>query len=80
MDALFDHILISAQIGVMKPDVTAFRVALQTVGAAPGEVVLIDDSLTNIRAAQAMGMHAVLVRPETDVRAELQPYLDDPSP
>ena len=80
IDALFDHILISAQIGVMKPDVTAFRVALQTVGAAPGEVVLIDDSLTNIRAAQALGMHAVLVRPETDVRAELQPYLDDPSP
>lgn len=80
LDPLFDHILISAQIGVMKPDVTAFRVALQTVGALPGEALFIDDSLTNVRAAQSLGMPAILVRPDTDVRAELQPYLDCPSP
>lgn len=80
LDSLFDHILISARIGVMKPDVTAFRVALQTVGALPGEALFIDDSLTNVRAAQSLGMPTILVRPDTDVRAELQPYLDCPSP
>ncbi len=80
LDALFDHVLISAQIGVMKPDVTAFRVALQTVGAAPCEALLIDDSLTHVRAAQSLGMPTILVRHGTDVRAELQPYLDNPAP
>lgn len=80
LDSLFDHILISARIGVMKPDVTAFRVALQTVGALPGEALFIDDSLTNVRAAQSLGMPTILVRPDTDVRAELQPYLNCPSP
>ncbi len=80
LDSLFDHILISARIGVMKPDVTAFPVALQTVGMLPGEALFIDDSLTNVRAAQSLGMPAILVRPDTDVRAELQPYLDCPSP
>jgi putative hydrolase of the HAD superfamily len=79
IDDLFDQVLISAKLGVMKPDVTAFRVALQTLKLAPQEVVYIDESLTNIRAAQPLGLHTILFRPELDLRAELAHYLD-PSP
>ena len=32
---LFDHVLISALMGMMKPDPTVYRVALQSVRAAP---------------------------------------------
>lgn len=72
---LFDPVLVSAQMGVMKPDPTAFRVALHELRVAPREAVLIDDSLPNVRAAQAVGMHALLFRPETNLRADLAPYL-----
>lgn len=75
---LFDHILISAQMGVMKPDPTAFRAALHAIQAAPHEVVLVDDTLANVRAAQALGLHAILFRPDTDVRIELAHYLESP--
>ena len=75
---LFDHILISAKLGVMKPDVTVFRVALQTFKMAPQEVVYIDEALTNIRAAQPLGFHTILFRPEMDLRAELAHCLDQP--
>jgi putative hydrolase of the HAD superfamily len=77
---LFDPVLVSAQIGVMKPDPTAYRVALHELRVAPREAVLIDDTLANVRAAQAVGMHALLFRPETNLRQELAPYLSDSTP
>ncbi len=73
---LFDHVLISALIGVMKPDVTAFRVALQALQVAPHEAIFVDDSLTNIRAASALGIHAILFKGEIDFRAEFAKYLE----
>ena len=76
---LFDHILISAQIGVMMPDPTAYRVALHTLKAAPHETILIDDSLTNVRGAQALGIHTILFRPGTDLRSELRKFLETES-
>ncbi len=76
LNDLFDHILISAEIGVMKPDVTAYRVALRTLNVAAPQAVFIDASLPNIRAAQSEGLVTILYRPETDVRAELIPLLE----
>ncbi|MBI5959531.1 MAG: HAD family phosphatase [Chloroflexi bacterium] len=74
---LFDHCFISAYMGMMKPDPTAFRVALQTLHVLPHEAVFIDDSLPNIRAAQALSINAVLFRADTDLRTELAKYLRD---
>ncbi len=68
---LFDHVFVSAQIGVMKPDTTAYRVALQALNVRAHEVLFVDDALADVRAAQALGMQAILFRPETDLRAEL---------
>jgi putative hydrolase of the HAD superfamily len=73
---LFDPVLISAQIGVMKPDITAYRVALQALQTAPHEAIFVDDSLTNVRAAQTMGIHAILFRGGLDLRQEVAKILD----
>jgi len=73
---LFDHILISAQIGMMKPDPTVYRVALHTAGAAPHETVFIDDSLVNVRGAQPLGIHTILFRPELDLKAEITKLIE----
>lgn len=69
---LFDHILVSAEIGMMKPDPTAFRVALQALQAPPQHVMFVDDALPNIRGAQQLGINAILFRNDTDLRAELK--------
>jgi putative hydrolase of the HAD superfamily len=71
IDTLFDHVLISAEIGVMKPDPTAYRVALQALEAGPQQTILVDDSLVNVRGAQPLGIHTILFRPEIDLRSEL---------
>jgi epoxide hydrolase-like predicted phosphatase len=74
---LFDHILISALMGMMKPDPTVYRVALQSVGAAPHEAVFVDDSLVNVRGAQPLGIHTILFRPELDLKAEITKLIDE---
>jgi epoxide hydrolase-like predicted phosphatase len=56
---LFDHVVISAEEGVCKPDARAFRVALARAGADPDEAVFVDDSLEHIAAARALGLRAV---------------------
>jgi HAD superfamily hydrolase (TIGR01509 family) len=74
---LFDHVLISALMGMMKPDPTVYRVALQAVHALPHEAVFIDDSLVNVRGAQPLGIHTILFRPELDLKAEITRLIED---
>jgi epoxide hydrolase-like predicted phosphatase len=74
---LFDHVLISALMGMMKPDPTVYRVALHSVRAAPHEAVFVDDSLVNVRGAQPLGIHTILFRPELDLKAEITKLIDE---
>jgi putative hydrolase of the HAD superfamily len=53
---LFDCVVISAEVGMRKPDEGIFRHALGSLGVRPGECVFIDDIEHNIRAAEAIGM------------------------
>ncbi|RPJ00294.1 MAG: HAD family phosphatase [Chloroflexi bacterium] len=76
LEDLFDHVLISAQMGMMKPDPTAYRVALQTCGVGPGEAILVDESLTNIRGAQPLGIHTIVFRPDLDLKAEINKCIE----
>jgi FMN phosphatase YigB (HAD superfamily) len=57
---LFDPILYSHEIGVVKPDEDAFRITLSTLGAQPGEVFFIDDASHNVESAQRLGIRAHL--------------------
>lgn len=53
---LFDIVVISAEVGMRKPDERIFRHALEGLGLEPHECVFIDDIEHNIRAAEAIGM------------------------
>jgi len=68
---LFDRVFISAQIGVMKPDPTAYRLALRELAVTPGEAVFVDAALAHVHAVRELGLHAILFRSDTDLRAEL---------
>ncbi len=56
---VFDAMIISAEVGLMKPDPRIYRLALERLGAAPGEAVFVDDMLVNVEAAQGVGMSAI---------------------
>lgn len=55
----FDDGVISARVGLVKPEPAIFALAAQRFGAAPAELLFIDDIAANVRAAQAAGWQAL---------------------
>ncbi len=72
---VFDHIVISAEVGVTKPDRRIFQLALDGLGVAPKESVFIDDFEENVKAASEIGMHAILFRDPAQTTTELRELL-----
>ncbi len=57
---LFDAVVISSECGIIKPDPRIFRLAAERLSVHPGEVVFVDDTLANVRAAENVGMRAIV--------------------
>ena len=61
-DEMFDVIVDSCELGVRKPDARIFHTTLRLLGGvAPERAVFLDDFAGNVRAARAIGMHAIHV-------------------
>jgi len=59
LDGLFDVEVISALVGVAKPDPAIFRLTLARLGTSPGATVFVDDYEPNVAAAAALGIRAI---------------------
>jgi epoxide hydrolase-like predicted phosphatase len=55
----FDGVIISAEVGLMKPDPQIYRLAAESVGVAATEALFVDDFRENIAAARAVGMQTI---------------------
>ena len=58
-DDAFDHMVISAEVGTMKPEAEIFHMALNQLKVSPSETVFLDDFLPNVEGARAVGMSAI---------------------
>jgi len=76
-DDAFDAMIISAEVGVAKPDAGIYRLALEKLDVEPPEAVFIDDVLVNVEAARAVGMHAIQFTRTEAVLDELMPLLSN---
>lgn len=59
--ALFDMVIESSKIGVRKPELRFYELALEAVGVTPNEVVYLDDLGINLKPAKQLGMHTIKV-------------------
>lgn len=59
LDALFDPIVVSAEVGGSKQGEAIFLHALSRAQTAPDECVFIDNSESNLVMARTLGMHAI---------------------
>ncbi|MBO9361724.1 MAG: HAD family phosphatase [Thermoflexus sp.] len=73
---LFDVVVISAEVGLLKPDPRIYWRALEGLGLPPEATAFLDDLPENVRAARALGMHGILFRDPEDALARLQEWLD----
>lgn len=60
MIRIFNHIAISAEIGVMKPDAAAYEAILEMLVEPASACIFIDDLAANVAAAQGLGMHGIV--------------------
>ena len=59
IDDAFDDLVISAEVGLAKPDPAIYRLALERLNVKADRTVFVDDFRENIAAAADIGMHAV---------------------
>jgi HAD superfamily hydrolase (TIGR01509 family) len=72
-----DVIAYSHEIGVMKPDPTAYATVCDLLGVEPHEAVLLDDLEMCVDGAEAVGMKAVRFRDNEQAIAEIEAHLAD---
>jgi putative hydrolase of the HAD superfamily len=56
----FNVRVFSCDIGICKPADEMYRACLSALNAAPADVLFLDDRAPNVRAAEALGLHALL--------------------
>lgn len=73
----FDAVVISAAVGVAKPDPAIYRLTLARLGVAPEEAVFIDDTQPNVEAAVALGMVGIHYRDNATLCRDLSQILGE---
>ena len=70
-DGLFDDLVISAEVGLAKPDPRIFHLAVQRLGVQPSEAIFVDDVLANVEAARGIGLQAIHYRNNPQLFADV---------
>ena len=65
----FDSVVISAEVGVKKPDPRIFDAALEQTGIKPEEVIYVGDTDDDTKAARAAGMVPILIQRDNEGNA-----------
>ncbi len=76
LTSLFDLVVVSAEVGLRKPDPAIFRRAVAGLGVAPEACLFIDDREFNVLAARALGMQVIRFESVPQLRAALQDLLE----
>ena len=81
IDGLFDEMIISAEVRLVKPDPRIFQLAVKRLDVLPEEAVFIDNTVDNVVAARLERLHAIQFINTPQTLAELRTLLspDDPA-
>lgn len=76
IDGIFDHIFISAEVKLAKPDPRIYQHVISELQQDPSEMIFVDDFIENVDAAREAGIHAIHFRSREQALLELAEYLD----
>jgi len=68
----FDEMVISSEVGRVKPDPAIYQMVVERLGVALGEALMVDDFVRNVEAARAVGLQAVQFRDLDQLRADFK--------
>lgn len=75
--ALFEHAVVSGEIGLTKPDPRIYAHAIRHCRLTPERTVFVDDLVVNVEAGRAAGLRALHFTSPERLRADLQGLLPD---
>ena len=75
LEEYVDHLIVSAEEGIAKPDARLYHLAAQRLGVTPEEAVFVDDLPENVTGAQEAGMQAILYQNNAQTIRDLKSYL-----
>ena len=62
-----DHIYLSQDLGMRKPEARIYQHVLQAEGFSPSDTVFFDDNADNIEGANRLGITSILVKDKTTI-------------
>jgi epoxide hydrolase-like predicted phosphatase len=71
IDALFEQVVVSVEVGLRKPDPAILILTAQRLGLRPDACLFVDDKERNTNAAAAIGMPAVVYSSVNQLTTEL---------
>jgi len=77
---LFDDVVCSGDVGLVKPDPAIFQLALARLGVAPEETIFIDDSPGHVAAARGLGLRGIHFTTAEALAIDLGRVLEDGLP
>lgn len=69
---LFDTVIFSNEVGLRKPNVEIYQLALHNLGILPAEAIFVDDISENVMGAQLLGMGGIIHREWTETSQILE--------
>ena len=75
LDDAFECLIISAELGIAKPDAGIYQYALEKLDVKPEQAIFVDDVEKNIAACEALGMHGVLFNNSQQALADVKQLL-----
>jgi epoxide hydrolase-like predicted phosphatase len=72
LERLFDEIIISSEVGMVKPSADIFHLTLQRLGVQPSEALFIDDNKKHTQAAEKIGIKSIQFLSAAQLRKELK--------
>jgi epoxide hydrolase-like predicted phosphatase len=71
----FEELVISAEVGLTKPDARIYRLLLERFRVAPANAIFVDDFPHNVEGARLTGMFAIHFQNPAQARQELEAWL-----
>ena len=68
---LFDAVIISSEVGMIKPSLDIFGLTLERMGSAAEDTVFIDDRPMNVEGAERLGIKTILFTTNEQFETEL---------
>jgi HAD superfamily hydrolase (TIGR01509 family) len=75
LESLFDQMVLSFEVGMIKPNIGIYLLAAERLGVEPSEAMFVDDRSYNCDGAVLAGMQALLYSDFAQFKEALEPFL-----